>query len=234
MARPLTGAVVEDTRRAQSTFALRFSAYGKRRYVTLGGKSGGWTRARADAELQNVLADVRRGLWEPPKSEAVVALAREIPTFHMFASEWFDRQTAEGGRHGGGLSAKGVVDLEWRIAKHLLPYFAAMRLDAITVEDVDRYRAAKVRAGNLGATSINKTLSTLSAILEVACEYGHIERNVAQGRRRRLPAQSRRARRSTGPTTSRRCWMPRPNWTPRHSFDTAKDGRSFQRCCSPG
>jgi len=188
MARPLTGAVVEDTRRPEPTFALRFSAYGKRRYVTLGGKGEGWTRARADAELQNVLADVRRGLWEPPKSEAVVALAREIPTFHVFASEWFDRQTAEGGRHGGGLSAKGVVDLEWRIAKHLLPYFAAMRLDAITVEDVDRYRAAKVRAGNLGATSINKTLSTLSAILEVACEYGHIERNVAQGRRRRLPA----------------------------------------------
>ena len=40
----------------------------------------------------------------------------------------------------------------------------------------------------MGATSINKTLSTLAAILEVACEYGHIDRNVAQGRRRRLPS----------------------------------------------
>ena len=208
------------------------SAYGKRRYVTLGGKGEGWTRARADAELQNVLADVRRGLWEPPKSEAVVALAREIPTFHMFASEWFARQTAEGGRHGGGLSAKGVVDLEWRIAKHLLPYFAAMRLDAITVEDVDRYRAAKVRAGNLGATSINKTLQrsrrSLRLPANTATSIATWRRAGAAG----CPPQPRRVRRSIAPTTSRRCWMPRPNWTPMHLFATAKDGRSFRRCCS--
>ena len=188
MARPLTGAVVEDTRRSEPTYALRFSAYGKRRYVTLGTRGEGWTRARADAELQNVLADVRRGIWEPPTPPTVVAPVREVPTFHVFASEWFARQRIEGGRRGDGLSAKGVVDLEWRLAKHLLPFFAPMRLDAITVEDVDRYRAAKVRAGKLGPTSINKTLSTLAAILEVACEYGHVDRNVAQGRRRRLPA----------------------------------------------
>jgi integrase len=45
-----------------------------------------------------------------------------------------------------------------------------------------------VRAGNLGATSINKTLTTLAAILETAVEYELIDRNPARGRRRRLPA----------------------------------------------
>jgi integrase len=64
----------------------------------------------------------------------------------------------------------------------------AIRLDAITVEDVDRYRLGKVRAGKLNATSINKTLQVLSAVLESACEYGHVSRNVAHGRRRRLPS----------------------------------------------
>jgi integrase len=71
---------------------------------------------------------------------------------------------------------------------HLLPAFAEKRLDQLTVEDVDRYRRTKVSEGKLGATSINKTLATLAAILEVAVEYELIGRNVAKGRRRRLPA----------------------------------------------
>jgi hypothetical protein len=61
--------------------------------------------------------------------------------------------------------------LEWVISNHLLPAFGAQRLDRITVEDVDRYRLGKVRDGRLGATSINKTLATLAAILETAVEY---------------------------------------------------------------
>jgi integrase len=187
MARPSTGAVIENTQLVDPTFALRFSANGKRQYVTLGSRRDGWTPARAEIALQDTLTDVRRGTWQPPEPEPVAA-PREVPSFHVFASEWFEQKKAEGGRRGGGLSEKGVVDLEWRLAKHLLPFFAPMRLDAITVEHVDRYRALKVRQGNLGATSINKTLSTLAAILETAVEYDLIDRNVAQGRRRRLTA----------------------------------------------
>ena len=54
------------------------------------------------------------------------------------------------------------------------------------MEEGDRYRQAKVREGGLGAESINKTLVRLAQILEVALEYGYIERNPARGRRRRL------------------------------------------------
>jgi integrase len=96
MARPLEGAVVEDHRRGEPTYALRFSALGKRRYVTLGSASEGWTRGRADLELVNVLADVRRGLWQPPFAPEPAAEPREAPTFHVFASEWFARQKVEG------------------------------------------------------------------------------------------------------------------------------------------
>src|SRR3954451_1591460 len=52
-----------------------------------------------------------------------------------------------------------------------------MRLDAITVEDVDRYRRAKVREGKLGATSINKTITRLGQVLDVAQERGWIVQN---------------------------------------------------------
>jgi integrase len=179
--------VVEDTRRRSPTLALRFQAYGRRRYVTLGSREDGWDRAKAERELQHILADVERGKWQPTQRE-VIETPRETPTFHEFASEWFERQKVEGGRRGGGLTAAGVADLEWRLSVHLLPFFKSMRVDAITVEDVDRYRLAKVKAGKLNATSINKTLQVLSAVLESACEYGHVSRNVAHGRRRRLPS----------------------------------------------
>ena len=46
----------------------------------------------------------------------------------------------------------------------------------------------KVREGRLNATSINACLRTLAAIMEQAVEYGHVDRNPAKGRRRRLPA----------------------------------------------
>jgi integrase len=187
MPRPATGQVIVDERRRSATFGLRFRAYGKREYVTLGTAEEGWTRAKAETELQNILADVRRGIWQPPVVEVVQA-PRAMPTFHEFASEWFERQQVEGGSRGGGLTDAGRADLLWRLSSHLLPAFASRRLDQITVEDVDRYRLAKVREGNLGATSINKTLTTLAAILETAVEYELIDRNPARGRRRRLPA----------------------------------------------
>src|ERR1700682_2861225 len=137
MPRPATGQVVVDKRRRSTT-------YGLREYVTLGTAEDGWTPAKAQTELENVLADVRRGIWRPLVVEAVQA-PREVPTFHVFASEWFERQTVEGGRRGGGLSDAGKADLQWRLSNHLLPAFASRRLDQITVEDVDRYRLGKVR-----------------------------------------------------------------------------------------
>ncbi len=186
-----------DKRRRSPTFGLRFRAYGRREYVTLGTAKEGWTRAKAQTELQNILADVRRGIWRPPASEVVQA-PKEVPTFHAFASEWFERQKIEGGRRGGGLSDGGTADLEWRLSSHLLPVFTSRRLDQITVEDVDRYRLGKVREDKLGVASINKTLTTLAAILEAAVEYELIDRNPAHGRRRRLPA-----------VTPRRSWLNR-------------------------
>src|ERR1700694_1747175 len=65
MARTATGVLVEHTRRRSPTFGLRFQAYGKRRYVTLGSREDGWDRAKAERELQHILADVDRGKWQP-------------------------------------------------------------------------------------------------------------------------------------------------------------------------
>jgi len=64
MARKATGQVIAPNGK-QRSWVLRFRAYGKRRFVTLGRPEDGWTRHRAEAELRHVLADVERGIGAP-------------------------------------------------------------------------------------------------------------------------------------------------------------------------
>jgi len=197
MARAAKGQIVVRTRVDGSrVFALRFRAYGRREFVTLGSTDDGWSRGRAEEELQNVLADVRRGTWRPRRDEPAPERLVPVPAFHEFASEWYAAKEPE-------LAERTRVDYRWRLSNHLLPWFAKHRLSAITIEEVDRYRAFKVaererirKARERGDTtarplsneSINKTLVLLAAILDVAVEYGHMPANPASGRRRRLKA----------------------------------------------
>jgi integrase len=60
---------------------------------------------------------------------------------------------------------------------HLLPFFRHHLLSQITVAEVDRYRERKVREGRLGHETINKTLTRLGQILDVAEERELIGRN---------------------------------------------------------
>jgi integrase len=110
---------------------------------------------------------------------------------HQFASEWLLARRSEWRR-------STELDYRWQLEVHLLPFFSEHLLSEITIEEVDRYKSAKVAAGQLSATSINKTLTRLAQVLEVAVEYGHIEKNPARGRRRRVRAP-----------TPRRSWLDR-------------------------
>jgi integrase len=212
MGRPATGQVLRDRRGGSVRYALRFPAYGRRRYLALGSEAEGWTHAKAEVELHNVLADVRRSLWKQHEPEPTVAPEQD-PSFHQFASQWF-----EGAKHEW--RPKTVLDYEWQLSHHLLPFFKNHRLSQITIAEVDRYRRRKVaearaieaadaagepmyerytdrhgqlrtrRRRPLSATSINKTITRLAQILELALEYGLISSNPAKGRRRRLKAAS--------------------------------------------
>src|SRR5215212_8855381 len=127
MAKPATGEVIERERKSGRVFALRFRAYGRRHFVTLGGADAGWTRKKAEGELRHVLADVERGLWAPGVASAAEAPA--APTFHEFASEWLEARRSE-------LKETTLADYTWQLCNHL---------PQITVAEVDRYRALKVR-----------------------------------------------------------------------------------------
>jgi integrase len=185
MARPATGQVVVDKRRKSPTYALRFAALGARQYVALGAAEDGWTPAKAQEQLSIELARVKLGTWthpNPPAAEPAPAVESD-PTFHAFASQWFDARE-------DGWRPKTRRDYEWKLSDHLLPHFMNHRLSQITVSEVDRYTVAKRKQGKLSALSINKTMALLAQILDVAVEYPEyaITSNPARGRRRRLKA----------------------------------------------
>jgi integrase len=181
MARPATGSVIVKSTSRGTSYAIRFRAYGERQYELLGYSSEGWSRGRAEEALANLMSDVRRGLWVPPDRRIPVA-PPEIPTFHEFASEWLAARKLD------GLQPRSIEHMEWALSHHLLGHFAALRLNEITAEKVDRYAQAKAAAGKLNNRSINHTINVLSSVLEAAVEYDHIERNPAKGKRRRLTA----------------------------------------------
>ena len=191
MARDATGQVLERKGKRGITYAARVRAYGERHYLSLGYSWEGYTRRRAQTELQNILADIRRGTWQPPQPQAAPAPPAD-PTFHEFSSEWFENKRHE-------VAPRSVEEYQWGLGHHLLPFFKDHHLSQITIAEVDRYKNWKVRErererdsgakrGGLSNRTINETLNLLAQILEVAVEYQHIQFNPARGRRRRLKA----------------------------------------------
>jgi integrase len=183
-----------------TTFMLRFRAHGQRQHLTLGSEAEGWSYKRAEIELQNTLAKVRAGIWQPEAPEPDNQGPQ--PSFHRLASRWLKRRRHE-------LAGTTYSDYRWRLVRHLLPFFANYRPSHITRDHVDRYieekleqrqeildaMAAGIRLRDhegrilrpLGNESINKTLALLSAILEEAVQKGWLPSNPAAKRRLKAP-----------------------------------------------
>jgi len=188
-------------------YALRFRAYGERQYVTLGFERDGWDREKAEEELQNILADVRRGLWVPPKKKrrrggAEEAEPEEATLFGDFAAGLVAERE-------GQVAEKTTRHERWALG-HLVPFFGDLALSEIDIEAVDEYRAFKVKESEararaierrrpqrnecgqilrpLSAGSINRTIDFLQWALSVAIEYRRfgLAENPAEGKRRRL------------------------------------------------
>jgi integrase len=188
MARQATGQLTQWKRSDGTTgFGVRFRFKGRRYHELLGNSNDGMTRRSAKLALQDLMSDVRQGRWIAPEQRVPEPEPKVVPTFHEFASEWFERLCNEGGRSGDGLSDRSIRDLrDWRLKEHVLPFFAEIRLDEIGVADIDRFRARLKAGGRLSNASINKMISTVAAVMEQAVEHEYIDRNPAKGRRRRL------------------------------------------------
>jgi len=177
MARPVVGSVIEHQGRDGRTYrALRFTAYGKRRHVTLGPV----TATEAERELRHVLADVERGVWQARQAPDPPPEPETIPTFGEFATEWWERHKAQ-------YAPKTQEDYSWRLQVHLIDYFGKTPLDRISFDTVESYIAHKLGEDDpLSPRSINMTLTLLCSIMERAVERDLIARNPARGKDRRV------------------------------------------------
>ena len=82
-----------------------------------------------------MLARIRAGVWEPPSPPD--STADQAQTFHVFASRsWAARK--------GELRARTRENYEWRLCKHLLPFFCDYAISEIDVALVEAYREHKV------------------------------------------------------------------------------------------
>ena len=191
--RKAPGQIVEQCGKRGVAWALRFRLPDGRRVSEKLGQDYGpdaIDRKEAEARAERLLAQVRLGQYRTKEERAADLAAREAeretPFFKTFSEEWMDRRRVLGGRRGTGLSASGENDLSWRL-DHLCSWFGGMKLAEIDEAEVERYatakRSAPVREGGLGATSVNKTLSTLEAILANAVRYRIVDRNVVDGYR---------------------------------------------------
>lgn len=197
--------VLERPSGGSKVFALRFPAYGRRRYLTLGTPAEGWTRRRGEEEMDVIRAEVERGAWvpPPPRHRAVAGVlggGEDVAPFGTFARSQVKERRSE---------VRPATFAYWNWAlRHLLPFFADWPLTKIDVWAVDAYRLHKLeqsedhrrrlaedrpRTDSLGrpvrplsASSINKTIEVLRWLLSFAVEYGSTDHNPAAGIRRRI------------------------------------------------
>lgn len=64
--KPATGSVISQMTLRGEMFGIRFQAYGRRQYLSLGSADDGWTAERAFVRLDEILAEVKARTWAPP------------------------------------------------------------------------------------------------------------------------------------------------------------------------
>jgi integrase len=194
-----TGQVLTYRRKdGLTSWYLRVRAYGCRHRINLGTELDGWTETRAKIELENVLAKIQAGIWEPPAAQSP---DRKDPTFHEFATSWLIRRKPS-------VKERTYEHYRYMLTHHLLPRFARLRLSQIDYSVIDRYVEAKqleseevreaarrgvplreasgARKRPLANSTINATLEVLSSILDEAVRRKLLPANPAREKGLRL------------------------------------------------
>ena len=117
------------------------------------------TRKEADEALSGRVRELKRGTYRPPT---------EIPTFEKVALGWLATKTDR--------RPASVGQWECHVHSHLIPAFGPTRLDQLAVADVEWFRDSK-RTDGLGPATVNKILTTGSAVYKFVARHNLAERN---------------------------------------------------------
>lgn len=91
------------------------------------------------------------------------------PSFGAFAMEWIDTQVRTENKPSEVRAKLSVLN------NHLLPFFGKVIMRQIDSQLIEKYKAQKIRSG-LAAKTVNNHLVILQRCLNVALEWGRIER----------------------------------------------------------
>ena len=175
MARPSAGSVIppKDGR----AWAIRFRAYGKRRFSPSAPprRVGTVSAPRPSCGTSWRTSSAASGGRTSPSPSRLRPRFRPSTSSPAIGS----RSTSTSGRSGRGSTTAGGSPTT---CSRSSPTPALGN----HIAEVDRYKAATLAAGKLSPSTVNKTLVLLSAILETAEERELIARNTARGKRRRL------------------------------------------------
>jgi integrase len=146
----------ESRQRWIGRVSVGFTAMGKRRVVTVSGR----TKTEAKAKLREVMRDHQDG-FPTERRHRTVAEAVE---------DWL--------AHGMGLQEPSTVVNRAILARtHLVPVLGRRRLVELTVHDVDAWLAD--RATMLSTDTVQRLHGILRAVLHRAQAHDHVKRNVA-------------------------------------------------------
>jgi integrase len=146
----------ESRKRWIGRVSVGFTAMGKRRIVTVSGR----TKTEAKAKLRAVLRDFEDGL----------PTGRRRYTVGEAVEDWL--------AHGMGLQQPSTVVNRAVLARtHLVPMLGRRRLVELTVHDVDAWLAD--RATMLSTDTVHRLHGILRAVLRRAQAHDHVKRNVA-------------------------------------------------------
>jgi integrase len=183
MPRPATGAIESYPWKDGKTvtWRLRVRVNGQRYRIDLGTNHEGWSRERAQVELDGIMERIRRGTWVPPGQEPPEPVAPDLSeTVQRTASRWWQRRQRE-------LADNTRADYRWRL-DHVLRGLGREPTASLNVRRVDEFRDG-LRKRGLSPRSVNMVLDVLAQVLDDAVEYELLDANPARGKRRRLKVQ---------------------------------------------
>jgi integrase len=128
--------------------------------------AGHFTRKTAEAKLQEILADARRG--------TLASAVQTGATFADAAAEWLRYVEQDRKR-----KPSTVADYRGVLEHALKPEFGTLPLEAVTTERIDAYRARLVKECRLSARTINKQLVILHGVLRRAMRVYGLRSNPA-------------------------------------------------------
>lgn len=102
-------------------------------------------------------------------------------TFGEYAERWYEQQRVLA--ESGLIRISSLYRIESCLRAHLLPFFAARRLDEITREQCDAFRIAAVNVGRLKPTTVNAIFQILRQVLRAAYRDRLIDRDPVSGTR---------------------------------------------------